>query len=64
MELGDQIETDFDAEAEWTLGQLVGTVSRSRRNIHPVVNGDSRLLGIVPLEEIRSVMFDQCGMKA
>ena len=60
MKLGDQIETDFDAvRAEWTLGQLVGTVSRSRRNIHPVVNGDGKLLGIVPLEEIRSVMFDQ-----
>ena len=60
MKLGDQIETDFDAvRAEWTLGQLVGTVSRSRRNIHPVVNGNGKLLGIVPLEEIRSVMFDQ-----
>ena len=59
MKLGEQIETDFDpVQADWTLGQLVGVVSRSRRNIHPVVDGNGQLQGIVPLEEIRSVMFD------
>ena len=59
MKLGDQIETDFDpVQADWTLGKLVGTVSKSRRNIHPVVDDRGTLMGIVPLEEIRGVMFD------
>lgn len=60
MTLDEQIETDFDAvQEDWTLGRLVDTVSQSRRNIHPVLDAKGSLVGIVPLEEIRGVMFDQ-----
>jgi CIC family chloride channel protein len=41
------------------LGQLVEAIARSRRNIHPVINDEGQLLGIVPLEEVRNVMFDR-----
>lgn len=65
MKLGDQIETDFDpVRADWTLGQLVGTVAQSRRNIHPVIDDQGALQGIVPLEEIRGVMFDHARYDA
>jgi CIC family chloride channel protein len=60
MKLSDQVERDFDAvRADMTLGQLVEVVAKSKRNIHPVLQADGRLVGIVPLEEIRAVMFDQ-----
>ena len=60
MKLSDQVERDFDpVRAEMTLGQLVETVARSKRNIHPVLQADGKLIGLVLLEEIRAVMFDQ-----
>jgi CIC family chloride channel protein len=60
MKLSDQVERDFDAvRADMTLGQLVEVVAKSKRNIHPVLQADGKLVGIVPLEEIRAVMFDQ-----
>lgn len=60
MKLADEVERDFDpVQADMTLGDLVEVVSRSRRNIHPVLNQDGALVGIVPLEEIRGVMFDR-----
>ena len=60
MKLSDQVERDFDpVRAEMTLGQLVETVARSKRNIHPVLQADGKLIGLVLLEEIRAVMFYQ-----
>lgn len=59
MKLADQVERDFDPVGpDNTLGELVQVVSRSRRNIHPVLDASHTLVGIVPLEEIRGVMFD------
>ena len=40
-----------------TLGEMVKAVSRSRRNIFPVVNDDGKLMGIVTLDNIREIMF-------
>ena len=60
MKLADEVEEDFDAvRPELSLGDLVGVVAKSRRNIHPVLDPQGRLVGIVPLEEIRGVMFDR-----
>lgn len=60
MKLADQLERDFDpVRADMTLGDLVEVVARSRRNIHPVLGTRGELVGIVPLEEIRGVMFDR-----
>lgn len=42
-----------------TLGDLVhNAVSKSSRNIFPVVDENNRLLGIVLLDDIRDIMFD------
>ena len=60
MKLADQLERDFDpVRADMTLGDLVEVVAQSRRNIHPVLGTRGELVGIVPLEEIRGVMFDR-----
>ena len=60
MKLADEVERDFDpVRPEMNLGELVEVVAKSRRNIHPVLDPQGRLVGIVPLEEIRGVMFDR-----
>ena len=60
MNLKEELEQDFlPVQAHWNLGQLVEVVAQSQRNLHPVVDADGMLLGIVDLQDIRQVMFDQ-----
>ena len=60
MNLEREIEINFvQVKAEETLGELVQAVSRSKRNLFPVVSPDNRLVGIVVLDDIRHIMFDQ-----
>jgi CIC family chloride channel protein len=40
------------------LGELVGLVRKSKRNIFPVVNEAGELEGIVTLDKVRELMFD------
>ncbi|MCL3779383.1 chloride channel protein [Prolixibacteraceae bacterium JC049] len=42
-----------------TLGELVKVVSKSRRNIFPVLDDEDGLVGIVLLDDIRDIMFQQ-----
>jgi chloride channel protein, CIC family len=42
-----------------TLGDLVELVQKSKRNIFPVVNDDQELMGIITLDDIREMMFNQ-----
>lgn len=46
-----------------TLGDLVGLVRRSKRNIFPVIDREGALLGIVTLDDIREIMFDESSQK-
>ena len=60
MKLNKVIETDLQTiSIEATLGDLVKKVSRSSRNIFPVIGPDESLLGIVLLDDIRKIMFNQ-----
>ncbi len=43
---------------EATLGEMVELVKKSKRNIFPVVNENQELEGIVTLDDIREIMFD------
>ena len=36
---------------------MVDTISRSNRNLFPVVDEQKRLLGVVQLDDIRNIMF-------
>lgn len=41
------------------LGQLVELVKKSKRNIFPVINENHELQGIITLDDVRDVMFDE-----
>jgi len=53
------IETDFtQLYPEMDLGELVKIISKSKRNLFPVVNHSSGVLvGIVLVDEVRNIMF-------
>lgn len=55
------IEKDFiTTEPQKTLGELLKeNVAKSSRNIYPVLDDKQRFMGIVLLDDVRSVMFDQ-----
>ncbi|NNL09920.1 MAG: chloride channel protein [Croceitalea sp.] len=59
MQLDDVIETNFIAvHPHMTLGEMVHkSVSKSTRNIFPVLEKDKKLVGIVLLDDIREFMF-------
>jgi CIC family chloride channel protein len=60
MKLAKVVETDFrPVDVDDTLGDLVKVVSRSSRNLFPVVDKQKHLLGIVLLDDIRKIMFNQ-----
>ena len=52
------IETDFlTVNQNQTLGDLVKTISKSKRNAFPVIDDNSKLVGIVLLDDIRDIIF-------
>jgi len=61
MQLDSVIEKDFiQVQPEMSLGDMLHkVVSKSNRNLFPVVDQESRLVGIILLDDIRTVMFDQ-----
>ena len=61
MNLGNIVETNFvTLKPEMTLGEMLHNgVSKSARNIFPVTNADKILVGIIMLDDVRSIMFDQ-----
>lgn len=42
-----------------TLGELVSVIKNSTRNTFPIVNSECQLVGLVALDDIRQVMFDE-----
>jgi len=60
MKLDSVIEKDFvTVDIDDPLGDLIKAVSKSKRNIFPVLNDEDELVGIVLLDNIRGVMFDR-----
>lgn len=59
MDWTKEIETDLmTVRSADTLGDLVKTISASRRNIFPVVDETGVLEGVVLLDDVRDIMFD------
>ena len=60
MKLDNVIEKDFTiVHPEMTLGQMLHEgVAKSSRNLFPVVDENQYLVGIIFLDDIRTVMFD------
>lgn len=60
MNVSELIETNFrSVRPDETLGDLVKVITKSSRNIFPVVKEDGQFVGIVKLDDIRHIMFDQ-----
>lgn len=60
MKLDKVIENDFiSVSIDDPLKELIKAVSKSKRNIFPVLNNNEELVGIVLLDNIREVMFDR-----
>ena len=58
LKINNVIETDFiSVRPEMSLKEMVEVISKSNRNLFPVVDESGRLLGVVLLDEIRNIMF-------
>lgn len=54
------VETDFfPINEDATLEGLVKAISLSKRNIFPIINKEGFLVGIILLDDIREIMFNQ-----
>ncbi|OFX86771.1 MAG: chloride channel protein [Bacteroidetes bacterium GWF2_33_16] len=60
MKLEKVIENDFSIVHPYdTMGDLIQVISKSKRNIFPVVSEKDELIGIVLLDNIREIMFER-----
>ncbi len=60
MKTENVVEKDFKTvRPEMDMGEMIGIISSSKRNIFPVVDAEGKLLGIVLLDNIRNIMFRQ-----
>ena len=62
MDINKVIETNFiSVTTKMTLGDIINkAVIKSNRNIFPVINGkDKTLKGVILLDDLRAIMFDQ-----
>lgn len=58
LKMNSVIETDFlSVKADMNLRQMVDTISKSSRNLFPVLDDESHLIGVVLLDDIRNIMF-------
>lgn len=58
LKIDNVIETDFlPVYPDMTLKEMVDVISKSNRNLFPVINENRELVGIVLLDDIRNIMF-------
>ena len=60
LKTSDFLENDFVPVVQGqTLGHLVDIITRSRRNLFPVIDGSGKFLGVIFLDDIREIMFNR-----
>ncbi len=60
LKTGELVEKDFlTISPDSSLEDLVNIISKSKRNIFPVVNSEKVLKGIILLDDIRHIMFNR-----
>ncbi len=58
LKINNVIENDFlPVYPEMTLKEMVDVISKSNRNLFPVINEKRELMGVVLLDDIRNIMF-------
>jgi CIC family chloride channel protein len=59
LSVDEVLEKDFKAvQVEGTLGDLIKTIAKSKRNLFPVVNEEKELVGVISLDDIRDIIFN------
>ncbi|MEN8230900.1 MAG: CBS domain-containing protein, partial [Bacteroidota bacterium] len=59
MAIADVLEKDFKkVPVDGKLSDLIKAVSKSKRNIFPVINEEKELAGIINLDDIRDILFN------
>ncbi len=60
MNVASHLETNFKTiDKESTLGELVSVIAESERNVIPVIDEDENFYGVVFVNDIRNIMFNQ-----
>lgn len=60
MKLEKMAEKDLSCvQPEMSMRELLSVIAKSKRNIFPVVDKENNFLGIISLDDIRGIMFDQ-----
>ncbi len=60
IDLKQIIDTDFHTiDVDANLGELVKIIKKAHRNNFPVINNSGELLGVIALDSIRKIMFDE-----
>jgi CIC family chloride channel protein len=60
MNARELIETDFEIlSPDLNLGQLTLYIARSKRDLFPVLDDEGKLLGMIKLNDIRNLIFEQ-----
>lgn len=60
MNTKELIETDFEIlTPELTLGELIYFIARSKRDLFPVVDENGNMKGMIKMNDIRNIMFEQ-----
>ncbi|MCQ2289334.1 MAG: chloride channel protein [Muribaculaceae bacterium] len=58
LKMDSVIETDFvSVKPDMSLKDMVDAISRSHRNLFPVIDDNGMLVGVVQLDDIRNIMF-------
>jgi chloride channel protein, CIC family len=59
MKIKNLIETDFEIlSPDSKLRDLVAAISKSHRNLFPVVDNGGKLMGMVKMDDVRSIIFE------
>jgi len=65
MDLSKFIEKDIKPiRSGSTLAQLVALITKSKRNIFPVIDAENKFLGVILLDDIRGIMFDRTNYES
>lgn len=60
MNVKDLIETDFEIlSPDLSLGQMTYFIARSKRDLFPVVDENGMMLGMIKLNDIKNLIFEQ-----
>ncbi len=60
LEVRKLIETDFEVlHEDATLRDLTNAISRNHRNLFPVVDGEGKMVGMLKMDDVRSLIFHQ-----